>query len=72
MSGVEDKLRDLLAAMEKERTEKEKAEQKEASSKISEKDARAIVCFSFSHSPPSSSSSSPCLFFHTFYETNSA
>lgn len=42
MSGVEDKLRDLLAAMEKERTEKEKAEQKEASSKISEKDARAI------------------------------
>lgn len=52
MSGVEDKLRDLLAAMEKERSEKEKAEQKEASSKISEKDARAIVCFSFSHSPP--------------------
>lgn len=45
MSGVEDKLRDLLAAMEKERAEKSKTEQKQTPGKLTEKEAKAVVCF---------------------------
>ena len=44
MSAVEDKLRDLLAAMEKERSDKSKTEKKEAPGKLSDKEARAVVC----------------------------
>ena len=45
MSAVEDKLRDLLAAMEKERSEKSKGEKKDTPAKLSDKEARAVVCF---------------------------